>query len=846
MASAPPVVRRAAKGVLGLLKPRVFVRLGCALLLLAITASCAYYNTFYLARKYYLKATDGQPYEVDRDGTTQRANYSKSGEYCKKVLGVYPRSKWVDDAYLMWARTFLGIDDPLKAVAMLEEFQERYPKSELRPDAEFFLGLAYRAARKHAEALAAFDEFLAQAPKHQLAPYAWYERSKALMSLQRYRDAAESASKVLDNFKGSTLIDRALRQRAEALFQQGDYPAAQADFHTMGNRALTDDERLRFLLREVDCLESARDYTQARELLRDARSHTPPPPPLPVVPRAGTPGAPTGDQLASNPLQQQAFQRTPEQERYGKITIRMGGVELLDGKVDKAVEFYRSVLADYPRSQLAAEAQYRVGFAYETGADDFSRARSEYAKVKEQVGTSQFAQQADQRLENLDRIERYRTAGGADSLARKAEARFLTAEHYLFNLQRPERALEEYRSIVDSVKVPGVQARALNAQAWVLSRKLEKKAEADSLFWKVVREYPETEGQLAARDYLEAEGITVPSHLIVPPKIATPPVLDTADDDELTAPPSSTPGLGAKREPSIAEPGAVRFGPGVNAPTQPTLTPSSLRNRMLPDSLRRLMATRDSLVRLARSDTTTAGRARVDSLRHAFARPDTLGRGALMAEIQQQVGKANGVVLAPDSVPPPDFAHVDSLPGSVLAGAAAGAAASTLTKTAKLPAAPRVAPLARKTSRADSLRARVVADSLRSREVSDSLRIATAADSMRMVFEAQRRRVVADSLEQVAVMRRIQAAADSSRRANGVADSLAHAKKKPVKIKPPVDPNLGFSSVWTKDEPDSVKQAKKLAKQLAKQQEQQRKDEAAATKKLKQDTAKQPKPTKDK
>src|SRR5207247_7786310 len=36
-------------------------RLVVALLLLGATASCAYYNTFYLARKYYFKATDGLP-----------------------------------------------------------------------------------------------------------------------------------------------------------------------------------------------------------------------------------------------------------------------------------------------------------------------------------------------------------------------------------------------------------------------------------------------------------------------------------------------------------------------------------------------------------------------------------------------------------------------------------------------------------------------------------------------------------------------------------------------------------------------------------------------------------------
>src|SRR5215831_17530933 len=88
-------------------------RAGVTLVLLGGTlASCAYYNTFYLARKYYYKATDGQPYEVDRDGTTQRPNYNKSSDYSKKLLGVYPKSNLVDDAWLMWAKSLIGTDDP--------------------------------------------------------------------------------------------------------------------------------------------------------------------------------------------------------------------------------------------------------------------------------------------------------------------------------------------------------------------------------------------------------------------------------------------------------------------------------------------------------------------------------------------------------------------------------------------------------------------------------------------------------------------------------------------------------------------------------------------------------------
>jgi len=44
----------------------------------ALASSCAYYNTFYLARRYYFKATSGEPYEVDRTAAAQTPNYTDS------------------------------------------------------------------------------------------------------------------------------------------------------------------------------------------------------------------------------------------------------------------------------------------------------------------------------------------------------------------------------------------------------------------------------------------------------------------------------------------------------------------------------------------------------------------------------------------------------------------------------------------------------------------------------------------------------------------------------------------------------------------------------------------------
>jgi len=740
-------------------------------LLLALGSSCAYYNTFYLARKYYMKATDGQPYEIDRDNTTQRSNYSKSADYAKKLLGVYPRSKYVDDAWLLWAKTLLGTDDPLKAVAMLQEFETRFPKSDLRPDAEFFLGLAYRSARKYEQAVAAFDEFLAQAPKHPLVPYAYYERSKALLSLQKYKEAAESAGQVLERFPRHPIYDRALSQRAESRYQQQDYTGARADFHELGNRALTDDDRMRLLLREVDCLEAARNYDEARALLHDARSHVLAPPPLPAPPRVGVTSAAANNNTSTNGdlnsqqqqallQQQQSIVRTPEQERYGRLTLRMGGVELLGGHVDQSVELYNSVLKDYPRSQLAAEAQYRIGYAYETGADDFERARSEYGRVKEQVGVSQFAQQAQARLDNLDRIDRYRQANGQDSLARKAEARFLIAEHYLFNLERPERALDEYRAIFDSASTPAIKARALTAEAWLLSRKLNRKSAADSLYWTVVQKYPATEAQLAARDYLEAEGQVVSEKLIVPPKEVAKPILD----EPLTQPPAATPKLGTglssrPLRPGI-DPSAIEYGPGAN-PALAAPDPMRFRGGLAPDSIRRAIAHRDSLFRRLSADTSAVGRARLDSLRYAYAHPDTAGNAANLARIQNEVQKPVGVVVAPDTTrAPKPFSSADTLQAPPDAAASPG--------RGYLPPPPRLdmaqslfrpvttmihpdttsgagrrnalhilsAPAARVYTGADSLQQRARDDSLRAAELA-RLRDRVRADSLRAIADAR-------------------------------------------------------------------------------------------------------------
>lgn len=491
-----------------------------------LSSSCAYYNTFYLAKRYYATATGGQPYAVDKPAGaqgSQTGNYQKSIDYSKKLIAGYPKSKWVDDAYLLWAQALLGKEDPLQTVTMLQDFSTRYPESPRKEDAIFYLGVAHRQARKHHEALVALDEYLEKSPNGELAPYAHFERSRALMSLNRPAESAQAASQVIERYPDHALVVRVRAARAEALLAGGDPAGARKDFQFLGSRAVDDAERFTFLLREADCLEAARDYEGGLSLLSAALAQEP----APIKSASGA--APTG--LGA--------------DRYGQLTLRIGTIHVLAGRSEQALAAYRNVIQDYPKTGLAAEAQYRIGYVHETVLDDFEAARLEYAKVRDQTVSSAFYTQANQRLQSLERLSQFRGAG-SDSSERKVEAGFLLAEQYLFQLDKPDRAVEAYAELArEHVGTPAA-AKAMNAWAWVLRHKFDRPATADSLLWRVVREYPATESQLAARDYLEAGGHTVPAELIKMPERR----ITAADTASAPPPPSPAPNqIGPPRTP---------------------------------------------------------------------------------------------------------------------------------------------------------------------------------------------------------------------------------------------------------------------------------------------------------
>ena len=80
----------------------------CLLLLLLLITNCVYYNTFYLAEKFYDEGIEEKQKakETQRRGPSGNQKFDMTIEKCTRVLVRFPGSDYVDDALLLMGKAF--------------------------------------------------------------------------------------------------------------------------------------------------------------------------------------------------------------------------------------------------------------------------------------------------------------------------------------------------------------------------------------------------------------------------------------------------------------------------------------------------------------------------------------------------------------------------------------------------------------------------------------------------------------------------------------------------------------------------------------------------------------------
>jgi outer membrane protein assembly factor BamD (BamD/ComL family) len=142
----------------------VRARLTAALLVLALAlagSGCAYFNTFYSAKKNFEAAELARVQSAEdpegRANAGQAALYDKAIEGATKVVLTYSKSKWVDDAILLIGRSLLAKGDYAGAQRKFAELEANFPTSDLMGDAVYWSAVAADRDRRPNEAIVLYD-----------------------------------------------------------------------------------------------------------------------------------------------------------------------------------------------------------------------------------------------------------------------------------------------------------------------------------------------------------------------------------------------------------------------------------------------------------------------------------------------------------------------------------------------------------------------------------------------------------------------------------------------------------------------------------------------------------------
>ena len=336
---------------------------------LLIVSSCAYFNTFYNAKRYYRKAI----YETRRNRTgkvsgAEKTNYGKAIEKSYKLIEFYPKSKYVDDALLMLGKSYYYQQDYLQANRKFLELDNGMPESELVPDARLWLAKTELALKQIPQAERRLDQLMESRLPGRL-------RGEAYFALGLIAEAKRDHEVAVSAFRRA--LDEGLEERMEEVVF-----SIAADLDTLGRL----EEALEYFDRVLDM--NILGEMRFDASIRHAR----------ILKQMGRFDEAI-DEFELLLIDEMNKKKFPD------VLLEIAECLLLMGDVDGAIITYDDVTKEYKRTPQSARAYFELGRLYEEHRQDYDKAVNNYEQVQSEYIRSEYADTA--RVLGRD-IRRYR------------------------------------------------------------------------------------------------------------------------------------------------------------------------------------------------------------------------------------------------------------------------------------------------------------------------------------------------------------------------------------------------------------------------------------------------------
>jgi TolA-binding protein len=444
------------------------------------TAGCAYYNTFYFAKRYFSQAEKlSRAAGSDKIPPEAARKYDDAIRQSTKVLKYHGGSRWVDDALYLIGASFYGKGEYEEALRKFDELVANYPESRWVPWALYKSGLSHYERKNDDQMGAYFHRVLAEHPNFERSDDILYTEARAA---ERRRDRVEAVRRyreLVDRFPRSDRGQEGLLRIGDLYFDAGFADSAYASYDE-ASRLARDEMGIRNA--EVKSADALIRLQRVPEAVRQLER---------LLPRDET-------------------QVRPGETWPALVRVHLAQAYNAVARHRDALTVLRVVVTKYPQSSYAPEAQFQVGYTYEVYLDSLDAARTAYDQVGRTGSASIFREQAQTRSRNLAQLQTLSSQVQSDSTAgsdKQAESQLKIAELFLLSQNKVPEAIAKYQQVRIDFPQSRSAPRAAYALAWIQLRRREgQRDSAMAAFSQLIRDYPASPAARGALELLAAEG----------------------------------------------------------------------------------------------------------------------------------------------------------------------------------------------------------------------------------------------------------------------------------------------------------------------------------------------------
>ncbi len=462
-----------------------------------ILYNCAYFNTFYNARKAFNSA-----YKMSKNRTSEKISsqeaslYNKAIEKASVILETYKNSRWVDDALLLIGKSFYFKGEYDKATIKFSELAENFPNSKLLPESNYWWGLC-------------------------------------LLKLKDYNLAEDKLRQVVESNIDKDYKNEAYIYLSELLIMKKDYKGAIKELR--GNLKIVSDKEIKakIQLKLGQCYFQLKEYDKAEEEFKKIENYNP-------SYKLRFDGIfyqalalkEKGDNKSAVSIFEKLLKDERNFEEFPRVKLEIAACLRDQELYDEAIKQYNDIAEEYPKTQYSAEAYFRAGEINFKDIFNFKEARNFYLKSNSQKPSKELKKKITDRLKSINKIITLRreilgnnsskkskiepdkknvipeninistSVKPLDEKEKKANGYFRLAEFYLEELNAPDSSISYLEKITKDYKKTKIYPKALFFLAHIYENYKNDETNSDKILNRIVVEHPDSKYYILAAQKL--------------------------------------------------------------------------------------------------------------------------------------------------------------------------------------------------------------------------------------------------------------------------------------------------------------------------------------------------------